>query len=156
MSFFVVETKVVTPFDVALNVYRGNTLFFFSVVSDSFIYFYFTILYWFCCTSTCISHGCTRVPQPEPLSHLPPHTIPLGHPSVPVPSILYHTSNLDWWFASHMIHKVSDMGFPGSSAGEEYACNARDPSLIPGSGSSPVKGIATYSSIIELPLWLRW
>ena len=40
MSFFVVETKVVTPFDVALNVYRGNTLFFFSVVSDSFIYLF--------------------------------------------------------------------------------------------------------------------
>ena len=26
MSFFVVETKVATPFDMALNVYRGNTL----------------------------------------------------------------------------------------------------------------------------------
>ena len=24
-------------------------------------YFYFTILYWFCHTSTCIRHGCTRV-----------------------------------------------------------------------------------------------
>ena len=38
-------------------------------------------MYWFCHTSTCIRHGCTRVPHPEPLSHLPPHTIPLGHPS---------------------------------------------------------------------------
>ena len=27
--------------------------------------------------------------------------------------------------------------FPDSSAGKESACNARDPSLIPGSGSSP-------------------
>ena len=54
----------------------------------SFIYFfYFTILYWFCHTSTCIHHGCTRVPHPEPPSHLPPHTIPLGHPSAPAPSI---------------------------------------------------------------------
>ena len=37
-----------------------------------FIYFlfYFTILYWFCHTSTCICHGCTRVPHPEP--PLPP------------------------------------------------------------------------------------
>ena len=26
---------------------------------------------------------------------LPPHTIPLGHPSAPAPSILYHASNLD-------------------------------------------------------------
>ena len=35
--------------------------------------------------------------------HLPPHTIPLGHPSVPAPSILYHASDLDWRFVSHMI-----------------------------------------------------
>ena len=37
---------------------------------------YFTILYWFCHTSTWIHHGCTRVPHPEHPSHLPPHTIP--------------------------------------------------------------------------------
>ena len=29
------------------------------------------------------------------------------------------------------------MGFPGSSAGKESACNAVDPHLSPGSGSSP-------------------
>ena len=28
------------------------------------------------------------------------------------------------------------MGFPGSSAGKESACNAGDPGLIPGSGRS--------------------
>ena len=28
------------------------------------------------------------------------------------------------------------MGFPGSSAGKEFACNAGDPGLIPGSGKS--------------------
>ena len=39
---------------------------------------YFTILYWFCHTSTWIRHGCTRVPNPESPSHLPPHTIPSG------------------------------------------------------------------------------
>ena len=33
------------------------------------------------------------------------------------------------------------MGFPGSSAGKESACNARDPSLIPGVGWSPGEGI---------------
>ena len=32
------------------------------------------------------------------------------------------------------------MGFPDSSAGKELACNARDPSLIPGSGRSPGEG----------------
>ena len=43
----------------------------------SFFIFYFTILYWFCHTSTCIHHGCTCVPHPELPSHLPPHTITL-------------------------------------------------------------------------------
>ena len=36
-------------------------------------------------------------------SHLPTHPIPLGHPSAPALSTLYHVSNLDWWFFSHMI-----------------------------------------------------
>ena len=68
---------------------------------------YFTILYWFCHTSTWIRHRCTRVPNPGPSSHLPPHIIPLGHPSAPAPSILYPASNLDWWFVSYMIVHVS-------------------------------------------------
>ena len=66
----------------------------FSIVYSFFLYFfiiifYFKILYWFCHTSTCIHHGCTRVPHPEPCSQLPPHTIPLGHPSAPAPTFLY-------------------------------------------------------------------
>ena len=32
-------------------------------------------------------------------------------------------------------------GFPGSSVGKESACNAGDPSSIPGSGRSTGKGI---------------
>ena len=36
-------------------------------------------------------------------TQLPPHTISLGHPSAPAPSILYATSNLDWRFVSYMI-----------------------------------------------------
>ena len=36
-------------------------------------------------------------------SHLPAHPIPLGHPSVPALSTLYHASNLDWQSISHMI-----------------------------------------------------
>ena len=44
---------------------------------------YFTILYWFCHTSTWIRHGYTRVPLYEPPSHLPPRTIRPGHPSAP-------------------------------------------------------------------------
>ena len=67
------------------------------------LFFYFTILCYFCHTSTCICHGCTRVPHPEPPSHLPPHTIPLGHPSAPAPSFLYPVLNQDWRFVSYMI-----------------------------------------------------
>ena len=33
------------------------------------------------------------------------------------------------------------MGFLGSSDGKQSACNAGDPSSIPGSGSSPREGI---------------
>ena len=76
---------------------------------------YFTILYWFCHTSTCIRHGCTRVPHPEPPSCLPPHTIPLGHPSAPAPSILYPASNLDWRFISYIMLYMFQCHSPKSS-----------------------------------------
>ena len=53
----------------------------------NFILFNFTIVYWFCHISKWICHSYTCVPHPEPSSLLPPHTIPLGHPSAPAPSI---------------------------------------------------------------------
>ena len=76
---------------------------------------YFTILYWFCHISTWIRHGCTHVPHPEPPSHLSPHTIPLGHPSAPAPSILYPALNLDWWFISRVILYMFQCHSPKSS-----------------------------------------
>ena len=36
----------------------------------------------------------TCAPHPEPSSLLPPHTIPLGHPSALAPSIQYRASNV--------------------------------------------------------------
>ena len=36
------------------------------------------------------------------------------------------------------------MGFPGDSDSKESACNAGDPGLIPRSGGSPGKGMATH------------
>ena len=63
-----------------------------------YIFFFFSFIFisWrlitlqycsgFCHTLTWISHGFTCVPHPEPPSHLPPHPIPLGHPSAPAPS----------------------------------------------------------------------
>ena len=39
---------------------------------------------------------------------------------------------IDWFTVNY--------GFPGSSVGKESACNAGDPSLIPGSGRSAGEG----------------
>ena len=72
-------------------------------------------MYWFCHTSAWIWHRCTRVPHPELTSHLPPHTIPLDHPSAPAPSILYPASNLDWQFISYMILYMFQCHSPKSS-----------------------------------------
>ena len=47
--------------------------------------------------------------------HLPPHTIPLGHPSAPAPSILYPAFNLDWRFVSSMILCMFQCHSPKSS-----------------------------------------
>ena len=57
----------------------------------------------FCHTLIWISHGFTCAPHPEPPSHLPPHPIPLDHPSAPALSTLFQASNLDWWSVSYMI-----------------------------------------------------
>ena len=50
-----------------------------SCWTEQFVYFFlffnFTILYWFCHISTWICHRYTHVPHPEPSSLLPPHTI---------------------------------------------------------------------------------
>ena len=40
------------------------------------------------------------------------------------------------------------MGFSGGSDGKESDCNAGDPGLIPGSGRSLEKGMATPSSVL--------
>ena len=80
-----------------------------------YLFIYFTILYWFCQTSTCIRHRCIRVSHPEPPTHLPRHTIPLGHPSAPSLSFLYPASNLDWWFISYMILYMFQCHSPKSS-----------------------------------------
>ena len=86
--------------------------------SCSFFFFYFfnfTILYWFCHISTWIHHRYTCVPHPEPPSLLPPHSIPLGRPSAPAPSVQYHASNLDWRLLSYMIFYMFQCHSPKSS-----------------------------------------
>ena len=62
---------------------------------------------------------------------------------------------------------TNGLGFPGSSAGKESACNARDPGSIPGSGRFPGEGIGyplqySWASLVaqmakNLPaVWETW
>jgi len=59
-------------------------------VIDSFFFFKFNIF-----LTNLRAH-------PEPSSLLPPHTIPLGRPSAPAPSIQHRALNLDWHLVSYM------------------------------------------------------
>ena len=86
-----------------------------SFVFNFILFLNFTILYWFCHTSKWIRHSHTCVPNPEPSSLLPPHTILLGHPSEPAPSIQYLASDLDWWLISYMILCIFQCHSPKSS-----------------------------------------
>ena len=54
-----------------------------------------------------------------------------------------------YWKAKYCRH-THLLGFPDTSIAEESACNAGDPSLIPGSGRS------TRERIGYPPLWLSW
>ena len=86
-------------------------LFFFNFI----LFLNFTILYWFCQILKWTRHRYTCVPHPEPSSLLPPHTIPLGRPSAPAPSIQYRASNLDWRLVSYMILYMFQCHSPKSS-----------------------------------------
>ena len=81
-----------------------------SAFSNDLFLFYFnwrliTLQYChgFCRLFTWISNGCTCVPHPDPLSHLPFHPISQDHPIAPSLRTLPHASNLDGWSISHMI-----------------------------------------------------
>ena len=91
-----------------------------------FFKFYFTILYWFCYTSTWIHHECTRVPHPEPS----PTSLPiLPSGSSQCTSILYPASNLDWWFVSYMILYLFQCHSPKSSHPHHLPQSPKDCSI---------------------------
>ena len=73
-----------------------------------FIYFNWRLITLQYCIGFAIhQHESATGVHPEPPSILPPHTIPLGHPSAPAPSNQYPALNLDWRFISCMILHVS-------------------------------------------------
>ena len=51
-----------------------------------------------------------------------------------------HTSDQPWDIRQRVY--ITNTFFPGGSVGKESACNAGDPSSIPGLGRSPGKGIS--------------
>ena len=55
-----------------------------------------------------------------------------------------------------MLYMYIHRGFPDSSVDKESAWNAGDSRSIPGSGRSSGEGIGYHSSILGLPLCLRW
>ena len=100
--------------------------YFFNFLKFKFIYFNWRLITLQYCigfaihqhesaTSTWIRHVYTCSQSWTPPLPPPSPSIPLGHPSAPAPSILYHASNLDWWFISYMILYMFQCHSPKSS-----------------------------------------
>ena len=91
-----------------------------------FLFFPFIFISWrlitlqycsgFCHTLTWTSHGFTCIPHPDPPSHLPPHPIPLG-----LPSLSSFECSMQWvifnfkilmkylWIFFHILQKNKDI-----------------------------------------------
>ena len=76
------------------------------------IIFYFTILYWFCHTSTWICHGCTRVPNPEHPSYLRPQHHPSGSSQYTSPKHL--APCIEPRLAIHFLYDIIHVSMPFS------------------------------------------
>ena len=65
----------------------------------------------------------------------------------------YKTENGINGNSAQCINSICVMGFPGGSDSKESACNAGDPSLIPGSGRFPGEGngYPLQFSFLEIP-----
>ena len=93
-------------------------MYLFIYLLNYLLFIYFFQLYnivLVCHISTWNHHMYTRVPHPEPSCLLAPFTIPVSCPSVPAPSIQYHSSNLDWRLISYMILFMIQCHSPKSS-----------------------------------------
>ena len=107
--------KCISVRKVCFCLFFSNMFFSFYFFLNFTLFLNFTILYWFCQISKWICHRYICVPHPEPFSLLPPHTIPLGRPSAPAPSIQYRASNLAWRLVPYMILYVFQCHSPKSS-----------------------------------------
>ena len=71
----------------------------------------------------------TCVPHPEPLSHLPPHTIPLGSPSAPAPSNQYHA--IEPGLAIRFIYNIIHVSMPFSQIYFKYVSDPVSTLIFP-------------------------
>ena len=83
------------------------------------IFFFFFYCSGFRHTLKWNNHGFTRVPHPDPLSHLPLHPIPLGLPSAPGPSacLMHLITSLCYYLICSHVSWISCkliIGFKGS------------------------------------------
>ena len=98
----------------------------FFILNDVFLFFNLKFIYFnwrlitlqYCIGFAIHQHESTTGIHVFPIlnlpSHIPPRTIPLGHPSAPAPSILYHALNLDWQFISYVILYIFQCHSPKS------------------------------------------
>ena len=63
------------------------------------------------------------------------------HSSIRAWKIPWTIESMESQRVGHKWATFTFLGFPGSSAGKESACNAGDPSLIPGKGRSTGEGV---------------
>ena len=113
VSFFL-QTQTNTA---QTHIHEGIFFFFFLMSFNFFFKFYFIFkLYNIVLVLPNIKMNPPQVYMCSPSwTLLPPHTIPLGHPSAPAPSIQYRASNLDWQLISYMILYMFQCHSPKSS-----------------------------------------
>ena len=110
------KKQVVTEPVLYMNLGITNSFFF----KYKFIYFNWRLISLQYCIGFAIHQhesatGIHVFPILKPPALHPPHTIPMGHPSAPAPSIQYHSLSLDWRFISYMILYMFQCHSPKSS-----------------------------------------
>ena len=119
----------------SLFFFKDKNFFFFFKYNNFFffiLFLNFTILYLFCQILKWLRHRYTCVPHPEPSSLLPPHTVPLGRPSSPAPSIQYCC--IEPGLATRSIYDIICISMPFSQ-------------IIPPSPSPRVQKTVLYISV---------
>ena len=81
----------------------------------------------------------------NPPSHLPPHPIPLGHPSAPAPSTLYHALNLGPLHCRQILYQLSQWGSHRLTSRKNFNLEME----LPYDTAVPLPGMHTKETRIE-------